>query len=355
VAPGSEESQGEERRETKRLAMPAAEAPTGDVALAGQGENEWVRCLMPLTGGGHVATASSNGKVRLFAVATGALEHELDAHEGSIGWRALAALGGDFIVSGGYDGKVITWNATSGERLGEAAAGHGVGSLAALDGGRFVAGTEGGDVVFYTHRGGRGVEEAARIEGAHRDGVRDFAVCGGRLATASGDKTAAVWDIDSRERLARLGGHTEWVASVDVNDILVATASDDKTVRVYNAERGYSCVIIAVLDWIHTDIVYSVAFVGDDHILSASYDHTVCVTQLSSSAVVARIKLSYKANWAAALPDGRLAVSGADGNAALIDAPAAAADILKDHGAAAFPEAAAAASALAVVEPLSPL
>jgi hypothetical protein len=63
---------------------------------------------------------------------------------------------GNIVMSGGADGKVVTWNAASGERLGEAEAGSGVIAIAALDGGRFVAGTQGGDVVFYRHHGGRG-------------------------------------------------------------------------------------------------------------------------------------------------------------------------------------------------------
>jgi WD40 repeat protein len=309
---------------------------------------------VPLPGSNRVATASRYGKMRVFAVATGALEHTLDAHEEHVGWRALAALGGDIIVSGGEDdGKVVTWNATSGERLDEAAAGSGVIALAALDGGRFVAGTTAGDVVFYTHHGGRGVEEVARVAGAHNSWVVDFSVCDGRMATASLDKTAAVWSVDSRERLATLRGHTSTVWSVDVNDRLVATASLYKTVRVYNAERDYSCT--AVLDWLHTSYVNSVAIIGDDHILSASFDNTVCVTQLSSSTVVARTKLSYAVYCAAALPDGRLAVCCAGGFAALLDAPIAVADILKAHGAAASPGAAAAASALAVAKPLPSL
>jgi WD40 repeat protein len=193
-------------------------------------------------------------------------------------------------VSGGFkDGKVATWNAASGERLDEAAAESGVVALAAIDSGRFVAGTKGGDVVFYTHHGGRGVEGAARIEGAHKGWIYDFALCGGRLATASDDKTAAVWGVDSRKRLARLSEHALAVESVDMNGRLVVTGSWDETVRVHDAERGYYCT--AVLDWVHTYLVNSVTTVGDDHILSGAYDHTVCVTQVSSRRVVTRIKL----------------------------------------------------------------
>jgi WD40 repeat protein len=168
----------EERRDEKRRAMPSAEEPTGVVELAGHGKYEVLRCIVPLPGGDRVATASDEGKVRVFAVATGALEHELDAHKRDLFFqRALATLGGDIVVSGEFNyGKVVTWNAATGERLGEAAAGGGVLALAARDGGRFVAGTRGGDVVFYTHRGGRGLEETARIAGAHNRWVSDFAV-----------------------------------------------------------------------------------------------------------------------------------------------------------------------------------
>jgi hypothetical protein len=75
----------EEQREEKRRAMPAAEAPTGVVELAGHGENEILRCIVPLPGVDRVATASKSGKVRVFAVATGALEREFDSLEGDVG------------------------------------------------------------------------------------------------------------------------------------------------------------------------------------------------------------------------------------------------------------------------------
>jgi hypothetical protein len=111
-------------------AMPAAEVPTGVVALAGCGFGEGPRCVVTLPGGDRVASASEKGTVGIFAGATGATEFQFNAHEGGIGWRALAALGGDILVSGGDDGKDMTWNVASGERLEEAAAGTGVLALA---------------------------------------------------------------------------------------------------------------------------------------------------------------------------------------------------------------------------------
>jgi WD40 repeat protein len=77
------------------------EAPTRVVQLVGHGENEWVWCIVPLPGGESVAAAPSDSKLRVFAVATGALEHELDANERDSKCCAVDALGGDVIVSGG--------------------------------------------------------------------------------------------------------------------------------------------------------------------------------------------------------------------------------------------------------------
>jgi WD40 repeat protein len=87
-----------------------------------------------LPGGDLVVTASNKGKVRVFAVATGTLERELDAHEGSFGWRVLAGLGGDIFVAGrDDDGKVVIWKVASGEWLGEAVAVCCAGAVAALE------------------------------------------------------------------------------------------------------------------------------------------------------------------------------------------------------------------------------
>jgi hypothetical protein len=123
-------------------------------------------------------------------------------------------------------------------------------------------------------------------------------------------------------------------------------------VRVDNAERGYACE--AVIDWIHMDWVRSMALIGGDHISSLSYDCTMCIAQLSSRTVVGRTALEWVSS-AGALPDGRLYVFLGTGNAALLDAPAAAGDIHKAHGAAPLAGATAAASVLAVAEELPQL
>ena len=61
----------------------------------------------------------------------------------------------------------------------------------------------------------------------------------GRLASASSDKTVRVWDASSGVCLRVLEGHTDWVNSVTaLGDGRLASASSDNTVRVWDASSG---------------------------------------------------------------------------------------------------------------------
>ena len=66
---------------------------------------------------------------------------------------------------------------------------------------------------------------------------------GKRLATASWDKTAKVWDAASGQELLTLKGHTGMVISVawSPDGKRLATASDDKTARCGMRPAGRRC------------------------------------------------------------------------------------------------------------------
>ena len=90
-----------------------------------------------------------------------------------------------------------------------------------------------------------------------------FGPHGTRLATASRDKTAKVWDVapgrQPRELLT-LSGHTHWVNSVafSPDGTRLATASSDKTVKLWDAASGRELGTIN-----HAGEVNSVAFSRD--------------------------------------------------------------------------------------------
>ena len=67
-----------------------------------------------------------------------------------------------------------------------------------------------------------------------------FSPDGTRLATASDDKTARLWDARTGQQLAACNGHTGRVLSVafSPDGTRLATASDDKTARLWDAADG---------------------------------------------------------------------------------------------------------------------
>ena len=71
------------------------------------------------------------------------------------------------------------------------------------------------------------------------DGVA-FSPDGKRLATASDDQTAKVWDAQSGQELLTLRGHRDAVTGVafSPDGKRLATASTDQTAKVWDAESG---------------------------------------------------------------------------------------------------------------------
>ncbi|MCP4427907.1 MAG: hypothetical protein GY803_25770, partial [Chloroflexi bacterium] len=108
-----------------------------------------------------------------------------------------------------------------------------------------------------------------------------FSHDGTLLASAGNDRTAKLWDWESKEPLFTFSDHIGSVLGVafSLDDGRLATASSDKTVRLWDAVTGQSLRTITG----HTAAVNDVVFTLDGaQLITVSSDKTIQITDLLS-------------------------------------------------------------------------
>lgn len=88
-----------------------------------------------------------------------------------------------------------------------------------------------------------------------------FSPDGKWILTATDNGSAALWDLDTTEKLFDLIGHKEMImcAEFSANGLMCATSSMDNTAIVWNLQDG---VIIHLLEG-HEDLVSKITFSKD--------------------------------------------------------------------------------------------
>jgi WD40 repeat protein len=106
------------------------------------------------------------------------------------------------------------------------------------------------------------------------------------VLVGSRDQTIGVWDIERNERVSVLRGHQGLPRAADTNAqgtrVVTGCSHRDTSVKLWDLRSG-DC--LRTLDG-HADGVYSLAFRGDDQVVSGSRDATIRLWDLTSGATV---------------------------------------------------------------------
>jgi WD40 repeat protein len=264
--------------------------------------------------GHRVATGGDDGKVRIWDATSFALQgapltvgtQKVTSVKFSPDGHRLASVSGD---------AVRLSNADNGQLLGLPLPGHTatVVSVAFSPDGHRLA-TGGFDNTVRLWDADTAQQIGAPLTG-HTAPVMDvaFSPDGHRLASVSDDKTVRLWNVDTgQQNGAALTGHTAGVNGVafSPDGHSLASASDDKTVRLWNVDTGQQ--VGAALTG-HTATVMRVAFSPDGRrVASSSLDKTVRVWNAVTGQPVGDPLTGHPDEvWAVAFsPDGRRLASG---------------------------------------------
>ena len=193
--------------------------------------------------GRRIATAIENNQVKVWDSATGRELFTLAGHSRTV-LQVNFSPDGARIVSASRDGTARIWNIFPGRELLTLVNGP---PIASNIGARLTYSPDGTSIaVAYSDpdRQSLGSDDrqvVAPSEWTYRCGeLHCVQLDGTRIATASNDGTAKIWDAVSGKELLTLSGHKDWVLSVafSPDGSRIATSSFDGTAIVWDAETG---------------------------------------------------------------------------------------------------------------------
>ncbi|MEM9214836.1 MAG: NB-ARC domain-containing protein [Cyanobacteria bacterium P01_F01_bin.150] len=130
------------------------------------------------------------------------------------------------------------------------------------------------------------------------------------LASASADRTVRLWDVETGECLQTFDGHQNWVMSVafSPDGTVLASGSADRTVRLWDIETGECRQILGG----HGHGIWSVAFAPNgDYLASGSADCTIRLWSSLTGECLQTLAEHKHGVWSVAFsPDGSQLASG---------------------------------------------
>lgn len=225
--------------------------------------------------GDSIVSASTDKTIRIWSVHKGEINQSpMVGHTSAVCYASFSP-NGKYIVSASGDSTAIIWDVKSGKRVLSPLIGHNSYIYMAEyspDGNRIVTASGDSTVIIWNAKTGKQIFPPLK---GHKGAVlsASFNSDGSRIVTASMDSTLILWDAQTGGLISKQHKHSNTTnfAQFSPSDDYIASASEDKTVRIWNLNVKKPVVLYG-----HTGAVYSVNYSSDGKfIVSASEDGTL--------------------------------------------------------------------------------
>ncbi len=210
----------------------------------------------------RLASGSDDGTMRIWSVQTGELLCVCSGHGGECVNGVAWSLDSKHVASGGDDGAVQLWDASAGTlATQQPLRGHGKSVFCLVFGnvtrGLLASGSRDNTIIMWmiVEEGGEVKAAATRTLMGHTGWVRGIAMSPDDVyvASASGDKTVRVWEVATGQPLRVLEGHTSDVtrAAWSRDGEWIVSGSEDKSVRVWRVDAQVPCMCVCMHVHVH--------------------------------------------------------------------------------------------------------